>query len=58
VEILELLAERVESVELIQKALIELEIEYSTFKSLKSDKKYLVFGSFSVVETFLREYNG
>jgi len=47
----------VESKEFIQRALNELEIKYSEFKAVKPDKEYLVFGSFSVVETFLREYN-
>ncbi len=58
VEIIDLVGERVESSELIQSVLNELEVEYTEFKALKHDKEYLVFGSFSVVETFLREYNG
>lgn len=58
VEIIDLVGERVESKELIQSALNELKIEYSTFEALKDNGEYLVFGSFSVVETFLRDYNG
>ncbi len=58
VEIIDLVGERVESSQLLQNALNELEIEYSALKALRDDKEYLVFGSFSVVETFLREYNG
>lgn len=57
VEIINIVGERVESKEFIQRALNELEIKYSEFKALKPDKEYLVFGSFAVVETFLREYN-
>lgn len=58
VEIIALVGERVESNELIQAALNELELEYSEFKGVKDNEEYLVFGSFSVVEAFLREYNG
>ena len=33
----------------------ELEIPYSDFKHIDNTKDYLVFGSFSVVERFMRE---
>jgi dihydrofolate synthase/folylpolyglutamate synthase len=58
VEILPILNERVEQKELLEKALLSLEIDYSEFKDIDKSEKYLVFGSFSVVEEFLRYYDG
>jgi len=55
VEILDVDEPRIELVEHLQSALNELEIQFSHFKELKPENDYLVFGSFSVVETFLRE---
>ena len=57
VEIIEINDERIESKELIQSTLESLDIKYKTFKEVEPFNKYLVFGSFSVVEAFLREYN-
>lgn len=56
VEIIEVVNQRVEEIEKIQKALDELEIKHSIFKEIKEEQNYLVFGSFSVVEKFLREH--
>ncbi|MCX6051980.1 MAG: bifunctional folylpolyglutamate synthase/dihydrofolate synthase [Campylobacterales bacterium] len=57
VEIIEVLGERVEKSELLQKSLTELKIEYSSFKEIHQQYNYLVFGSFSVVEAFLNWKN-
>ena len=44
------------SLEKLETTLKELEIDYGFFDNkIDSDKKYLVFGSFSVVEAFLKE---
>jgi len=58
VEIIEIDNQRAESLNLIQDALKDLGIEYSAFEEIDDSEKYLVFGSFSVVEAFLKEYNG
>ncbi len=57
VEILPIDKQRIISREVLQKCLNKLNIEYKTFSKIKNDEEYLVFGSFSVVEIFLREYN-
>ncbi|MFT5659983.1 MAG: dihydrofolate synthase/folylpolyglutamate synthase [Sulfurimonas sp.] len=54
VEIINIKGERIEAIELLQTTLTDLEIKYKTFKVIDTDKKYLVFGSFSVVEEFLQ----
>ncbi|MFK5936886.1 MAG: bifunctional folylpolyglutamate synthase/dihydrofolate synthase [Sulfurimonas sp.] len=58
VEIINISDERIEKKEKIQETLKELGIVYNSFKSIDKNKKYLVFGSFSVVEEFLKVYNG
>lgn len=57
VEIIEIDNERAEVIEQLQSTLNKLEIEYNMFTEIKPEFNYLVFGSFSVVEAFLREYN-
>lgn len=57
VEIIEIDDERAEVIEQLQSTLNKLEIEYNEFREIKPEYNYLVFGSFSVVEAFLREYN-
>ena len=57
VQIINIYGQRVESIDKLQKVLKELKIEYSKFKKIESEKQYLVFGSFSVVEQFLKEYD-
>jgi dihydrofolate synthase/folylpolyglutamate synthase len=56
VEIIEIENQRVEGLENIEKALDELGIIHTIFKEVKEEQNYLVFGSFSVVEEFLRSY--
>ena len=56
VEILQIEDQRIEKKEKLQKILKELEIEYKEFKSISKDFEYLVFGSFRVVEEFLKIY--
>jgi len=58
VEIIEIKEDRIVQKELLQNTLKLLEIKYSTFKKLKPNCNYLVFGSFSVVEQFLKVLNG
>ncbi len=55
VEIIEVVNQRVEEIEKIQNALDELDIKRTIFKEIKDAQNYLVFGSFSVVEKFLKE---
>lgn len=58
VEIIDIVDERVESIEELHKSLNELEIECCNFDKTCEDKNYLVFGSFSVIEAFLDRYDG
>ncbi|PHQ65236.1 MAG: bifunctional folylpolyglutamate synthase/dihydrofolate synthase [Sulfurimonas sp.] len=57
VEIIPINDKRAESEERLKRTLNDLEIEYSTFKSITPNIKYLVFGSFSVVEAFMKRQN-
>lgn len=57
VEIIAIDEQRIESIEIIKNTLKNLKIEYNIFKEVKPENKYLVFGSFSVVEKFLREHH-
>ncbi len=57
VEIININEQRVESIDELKKVLNDLNIKYTKFKEVESNKQYLVFGSFSVVEQFLKEYN-
>ena len=41
----------------LEAALEELCVPYAPFEGIESDKEYLVFGSFSVAETFLKRMN-
>lgn len=56
VEIIEVVNQRVEDIEKIQNALDDLGIKRTIFKEIKEEQNYLVFGSFSVVEKFLKEH--
>ena len=58
VEIIEVVNQRVEDIEKIQNALDELNIKHTIFKEIKEEQNYLVFGSFSVAEKFLKEHMG
>ena len=55
VEVIEINETRIEDLKLMKKTLNDLGIKNSLFKKIKQDKKYLVFGSFSVVECFLNK---
>lgn len=54
VEIIEVENQRVEELQKIEKALDDLGMAHTIFKEIKEKQNYLVFGSFSVVEVFLR----
>jgi dihydrofolate synthase/folylpolyglutamate synthase len=58
VEIIPIDNQRAETVEKIENVLDILDIKYSTFTKVFDDKKYLVFGSFLVVEKFLKRFDG
>ncbi|QOP46689.1 bifunctional folylpolyglutamate synthase/dihydrofolate synthase [Sulfurimonas paralvinellae] len=58
VELIDVYNARVEESGYLQQTLEDLGINYSKFKKLETEKKYLVFGSFSVVEAFLKVYRG
>jgi len=58
VEIISVKETRIESSEVMQKSLEDLGYEYREFKEIKEGSHYLVFGSFSVVEAFLKVYHG
>ena len=57
VEIIDVVNERIEKKEVLQEALKELGIVFKQFDSKLKDEKYLIFGSFSVVEEFLKAYH-
>lgn len=56
VEIIEVDEVRIVEQELLESALHNLGIRYCTFQKIREDKKYLVFGSFSVAEAFIKFY--
>lgn len=58
VEIISIDDERIETSDKLQSVLKDLEIKYTFFNKIDENQKYLVFGSFAVVEEFLRIYNG
>lgn len=49
---------RIESEDKMKIILEKLNISYKKFLSIEKDRDYLVFGSFKVVEEFLKVYNG
>lgn len=58
VEIIAVEDERIEETTKLKKAIEDLNIKHTNFQGIDTDKNYLVFGSFSVVETFLKVYGG
>ena len=58
VEIIDIQSQRGVLVDKLQTTLNELRIQWSMYKRVKPDEEYLVFGSFSVVEAFLKEFHG
>ena len=57
VEIIDIDQSRIELKKLLQNTLNSLGIKYTEFKKVDEDFDYLVFGSFSVVEQFLKVYD-
>ena len=58
VDIIKVNESRIEKKEILEKTLDDLEIIYKDYQGIKKDTKYLVFGSFSVIESFLKGYSG
>jgi len=58
VELINVSDARIEDSNKMHKVLDNLDIKYTKFKEVKPEYNYLVFGSFCVVEAFLKEYNG
>jgi dihydrofolate synthase/folylpolyglutamate synthase len=58
VELIDVYNIRIAESNYLQNTLETLEIEYNKFKKIDEKKNYLVFGSFSVVEAFLKVYRG
>ncbi len=56
IEIIPILNERIEKKENLIKVIEKLNIPYKDFHKLDDSQEYLVFGSFSVVEAFLKNY--
>lgn len=57
VEIIKIDNKRALSLDALQATLNELNIKHSIFTTLQDNKNYLVFGSFSVVEEFIKRSN-
>ncbi len=57
VEIIHVAEGRIVERDQLESVLEKLEIPYGVFESIEEDKEYLVFGSFSVAETFLKRMN-
>ena len=58
VDIISVEEKRIEEKVKLEQVLNDLQIQYRDFTKVQKDKTYLVFGSFSVVETFLKRYHG
>ena len=58
VEIIDIEDARIEKREIVQKAVEEAGLSCSSYKGISNDEEYLVFGSFKVVEEFLKGYHG
>ena len=56
IEILPILNERIEKKENLIKVIEKLKIPYKDYEEIDDTENYLIFGSFSVVETFLKQY--
>ena len=56
IEIIPILNERIEKIDNLTKVIEKLEIPYKMFDGVQEEIDYLVFGSFTVVETFLKKY--
>ncbi len=58
VELIDVHDARIAESTFLQETLEKLDIKYSQFKKIDKKEYYLVFGSFSVVEAFLKVYRG
>lgn len=58
IEIIDVDEPRVEDKAVLKKTIKQLSIEVKDFKEVHKEENYLVFGSFSVAEQFLKAYNG
>jgi len=58
VEIIDVKDDRIEERKKLVQAIESLDIVHKKFKGIEEDENYLVFGSFSVAEAFLKEYRG
>ncbi len=58
VEIIQIDDERAEKQEVLKKVIQDLDIVHKVFHKIDKNRKYLVFGSFSVVESFLNSTSG
>lgn len=56
IEIIDIEDVRIEAKEVLQSSIESLGIKYKDFTSIDKTKNYLVFGSFSVIEKFLKVY--
>ena len=56
IEIIAIAENRIVAPEKLVEVIDLLSLEYTTFEEIKEEESYLIFGSFSVVETFLRRY--
>lgn len=57
VQIIPIFSQRAETTTELEAALKHLSIDFSYFSQLRDDEEYLVFGSFSTVEAFLKAVN-
>ena len=57
IEIIKIDDERIEISEKLKQVLQKMDFNFNDFKEIQKNKKYLVFGSFRVVEEFLKAYN-
>ncbi len=55
VEIIEIKSNRAVNLALLKEELINLSIEFKMFKNINEDENYLVFGSFFVIESFIKK---
>ncbi len=56
VEIIQIDTKRAVDIKLLEKELESLSIKFNIFKNVNKDEIYLVFGSFFVVESFIKKY--
>ena len=56
VEIIPIDTKRAVDIKLLKKELNNLSIEFNIFENVNKDEIYLIFGSFFVVESFIKKY--